>query len=129
MISIHREHPSNFNLGSAQNQATCTGLDRLAQNANTDLLSNCAKDSGCTQVTCQVAGTLGIYLASVVFTLDPCGTPPGVRMQLLSTSGEAVVDQIITSPTVITRSVSIATVTITVFVNSTANSIGISVSY
>ena len=112
---------------SAQNQATCTGLDQLVQNANPSLLSNCAKDSACTRVTCQAAGTIGSYLGSVIFTLVPCGTPPGVRLQLLQTSGSALIDQIVTSTTTISRSISIATATITVFVNSTTNTVGIMV--
>jgi hypothetical protein len=114
---------------SAQNPATCTGLDQLIQNSNPNLLSNCAKDSACTRVSCSVAGTLSSYLGSAIFTLSsPCGAPPGVRFQLLLTSGSALVDQIITSPTTISRSLSgLATATISVFVNSTTGRVGISV--
>lgn len=115
----------NNDTASAQNQATCTGLDQLAQNSNPNLLSNCAKDGACTQVTCQAAGALSNYLGSAIFTLDPCSTPPGVRLQLLSTSGPALVDQIITSPTTIRRSFGFVSATITVFVNSTTSTVGI----
>jgi hypothetical protein len=114
----------NNHTASAQNPATCTGLDQLIQNSNSALLSNCAKDSACTRVSCSVAGTLGSYLGSAIFTLSsPCGAPPGVRFQLLP-----LVDQIITSPTTISRSLSgLATATISVFVNSTTSTVGISV--
>ena len=116
------------NIASAQSPATCTGLDQLIQNSNPSLLSNCAKDSACTRVSCQVAGTLiSSYLSSAIFTLSgPCGAPPGVRLQLLPASGSALVDQIVTSPTTISKSVGgIATATINVFVNSTTGTVGI----
>ena len=117
----------NNHIASAQSPATCTGLDQLIQNSNPSLLSNCSKDSACTRVSCQVAGTLGSYLNSVIFTLSgPCGAPPGVRLQLLPASGSALVDQIVTSPTTISKSVGgFATATINVFVNSTTGTVGI----
>ena len=80
-------------------------------------------------MTCQAAGILSNVLTSAIFTLQPCGTPPGVRIQLLQTGGAALVDQVVTSRTVITRTVSFATATITVSVNSTTNSVGISVNH
>ena len=95
------------------------------------MVSDCARDSNCTRVTCQATGRLTAYVSSAIFTLQPmaCGTPQGVRIQLLPSSGEALVDQTITSPTVINRTLGgIATATMTVFVNSTINTVGISVS-
>ena len=114
---------------TAQSQATCTGLDQLSQNINPSLLSNCAKDDDCTRVTCQPAGILRNYVSSAILTLtDPCSTsPPGVRLQLQATSGSALVDETVTSPTTIRRTVGFVTATITVFVNSSASAVGISV--
>lgn len=113
-----------IHVASAQNPATCTGLDQLIQNSNPNLLSSCAKDSACTRVSCSVTGTLGSYLGSAIFTLSgPCNAQPGIRLQLLP-----LIDQIVTSPTRISHSLSgLATATIDVFVNSTTGTVGISV--
>lgn len=114
-------------LVSAQNQETCSGLEQLARNSNSNLLSSCVRDAKCTRVTCQAAGLLSSYIGSVTFTLRPCEAMPGIEMGVFESSGAAIVDQLITSPTTITRRISIASVSIHVFVNSTASSIGISV--
>ena len=114
-------------LVSAQNQQTCSGLDQLARNSNSNFLSNCARDARCTRVTCQVAGLLSSYIGSVTFTLRPCEVMSGIEMGIYESGGAAIIDQLITSPTRITHSISFASVTIDVFVNSTASSIGISV--
>lgn len=114
-------------LVSAQNQETCSGLEQLARNSNSNFLSNCARDTRCTRVTCQAAGLLSSYIGSVTFTLRPCEVMPGIEIAVFESGGAAIVDQQITSPTTITQSISFASVSLYVFVNSTASLIGISV--
>ena len=95
-------------------------------NANPDLLSNCARDTSCTQVTCEAAGIIGSQLDSVTMTLELCETPPGVMIELLK-DGRAIINQLITTPTNVTQSLGFVTVSAYVFVNSTHNTLGISV--
>ena len=113
---------------AASSLDTCTGLEQLASNANPDLVSNCARDDSCTQVTCEAAGVISSQLDSMTITLELCETPPGVTIELLK-DGSAIINQLITSPTNITQSLGFATVEAYVFVNSTGNTIGIAVKH
>ena len=113
-----------MNSVSVDNLETCRGLEQLAMNANPSLLSNCARDSNCTQVTCQPTGLLAGQLDLATIVLSQCEMPPGVVLTLLK-DGNAVVNQLITVPTMITHDAGIATVEANVFVNSTTNSVGI----
>ena len=105
---------------------TCTGLQQLAMNANPELLSDCARDAGCTNVTCEAAGIISTQLDSMIITLELCETPPGVTIELLK-DGRTIINQLITTPTNITQSLGFVTVAAYVFVNSTQNTLGIAV--
>lgn len=105
---------------------TCTGLDQLATNANPELLSDCSRDAGCTKVSCNAAGIISTQLDSIIITLELCETPPGVTIELLK-DGSTIINQLITTPTNITQSLGFVTVAAYVFVNSTHNTLGISV--
>ncbi len=108
---------------------TCAGLEKLGTNANPRLLSNCARDTGCTQVTCEAAGIISSQLDSITMTLELCETPPGVTIELLK-DGSAIISRLITTPTNITQALnSFVTVSAYVLVNSTHNTLGISVIY
>ena len=111
------------------NQQTCDGLDQLIQNTNPALLSGCVRDTNCTKMTCQAAGNLalGSIISSIIFELKPCEMQPGVNIMILQTTGGTLIDQLITSPTQITRSLSIASANISVFVNSTSTDLGLAV--
>ena len=98
-------------------------------NANPSYLSNCARDAACTQVTCQGNGALGGQIDSATIALAPCEVPsPGIVVSLVQ-GGSIVLNQLITNQTTITYDAGIATVNVDVFVNSTANSVGILVSF
>ena len=117
-----------FLAASAVNQQTCDGLDQLINNTNPDLLSGCARDSNCTQMTCQPNGDLALAVSSITLELKPCEMQPGVNLTVLQTAGGALIDQLITSPTQITSSLmSIGSANISVFVNSTSTDLGIAV--
>ena len=103
-------------------------MEQLATNANPTYLSNCARDMACTQVSCQGSGVLSGRVESAIVALAPCEMPPGIIVRLVQ-SGTDLVNQLITAPTTILYDAGIATVNIDVFVNSTANSIGILVSF
>ena len=108
---------------------TCAGLEQLALNANPVLLSNCARDERCTQVTCEAAGIISSQLDSMTVTLELCETPPGVTIELLK-DGRAIINQLITTPTNVTQSLNpFMTVSAYVFVNSTVthDALGIAV--
>ena len=107
---------------------TCTGLEQLAMNANPDLLSNCARDDNCTKITCEANGVVSSQLDSLTMTLVLCETPPGVMIELLK-DGRAIISRLITTPTNVTQSLGFATVSAYVFVNSTHNTLGISVMF
>ena len=112
------------------NQQTCDGLDQLINNTNPALLSGCVRDTNCTKMTCQPNGNLatGGIVSSIIFELKPCEMPPGVNFTMLQTAGGALIDQLITSPTQITRSLlNIGSTNISVFVNSTSTDLGIAV--
>ena len=106
---------------------TCAGLEQLAMNANPDLVSNCVRDAGCTQVTCEAAGIISSQLDSMIITLKLCETPPGATIELVK-DGSVLINKLITTPTNFTQSLGFVTVSAYVFVNSTHNTIGISVS-
>ncbi len=107
---------------------TCLDLEQLAMNANPSYLSNCARDAACTQVTCQGNGLLSGRIDSATIALAPCEVPmPGIVVSLVQ-GGSVVVNQLIMGQMMITHDADIATVNVNVFVNSTANSIGILVS-
>ena len=109
---------------------TCAGLEQLALNANPVLLSNCARDDRCTQVTCEAAGIISSQLDSMTVTLELCETPPGVTIELLNRDGRAIINQLITTPTNVTQSLNpFVTVSAYVFVNSTVthDALGIAV--
>ena len=112
---------------SFTNLETCQGLEQLAMNANPNFLSNCQRDSACTQVTCEGNGILSGQVDSAVLVLSPCEMPPGVVVKLIQ-GGTALVDQFINSSTIIRHSISLATIEVTVFVNSTSNTVGVLVS-
>ena len=107
---------------------TCAGLEQLAMNTNPRLLSDCARDDMCTQVTCQASGIISGQLDSVTIILEACETPPGITVEL-SKDGTAIINQLITAPTTITHNLDLlkATMEAHVFVNSTPSTIGISV--
>ena len=111
------------------NQQTCDGLDQLINNTNPALLSGCARDSNCTKMTCQAAGNLalGNIVGSIIFELKPCEMQPGVNLTVLLTAGGALIDQLIASPTVISRSLGDGSTNISVFVNSTSTNLGLAV--
>ena len=113
------------------NVETCAGFDRLAMNVNPQLLSNCGQNNACTQITCQAMGQLSIEVDAVSIMLDICknNTAPGVFFELLRDE-RAVFNQRITSSTKINYSkVGTATIEAAIFLNSTNNSIGISVNH
>jgi hypothetical protein len=111
-----------------QTARTCLDLEQLALNANPSYLSNCARDTACTQVTCQGNGLFSGQIDSATIALAPCGVPtPGIVVSLVR-GGSVLVNQTIMGQMMITHNVDIATVNVNVFVNSTANSIGILVS-
>ena len=98
-------------------------------NTNPSHLSNCARDATCTQVTCRGNGALGSQIDSAAIALAPCEVPsPGIIVSLVQ-GGSILVNQLITSQTMIPYDAGIATVNVNVFVNSTANSVGILVSF
>ena len=98
-------------------------------NTNPSHLSNCARDAACTQVTCRGNGALGGQIDSAMIALAPCEVPsPGIRVSLVR-SGSVLVNQLITNQTMIPYDAGVATVNVNVFVNSTANSVGILVSF
>ena len=105
---------------------TCAGLEQLALNTNPRLLSNCARDASCTQVACEAAGIISSQLDSITVTLELCETQPGVTIELLK-DGSSIISRLITTPTNITQSLSFVTVSAYVFVNSSRNTLGISV--
>ena len=110
-----------------QTTGTCSDLDQLAMNTNPNYLSNCARDSSCTQVTCQGSGILSGQVDSSTIALSPCEVPPGIVVSL-ARSGTTLVNELITAQRTITYNAGLATVNVNVFVNSTTNSIGILVS-
>ena len=58
---------------SAQNRATCDGLDGMIQRT---VILDCTRDAGCGRVDCVTANSLfGSY--SVTMTLLSCRNPPG----------------------------------------------------
>ena len=97
-------------------------------NANPSYLSNCARDMACTQVSCQGSGLLSGRVDSAIVALAPCEVPPGITVRLVQ-SGTDLVNQLITASTTITYDAGVATVNVNVFVNGTANSIGILVNF
>ena len=105
---------------------SCTGLELMAMNTNPDLLSDCERDDPCSRMTCQTAGVITSQLDSVIIHLEPCEAPPGITIQLVK-DNEVIINELITSPTIVTHNLGIATVEAHVFVNSTDSSIGISV--
>ena len=112
-----------------QTVRTCLDLEQLAMNVNPSYLSNCARDVACTQVTCQGNGALSGQIDSATITLAPCEVPtPGIVVSLVR-GGSVVVNQLITSQRMITYDAGVATLNVNVFVNSTANSVGILVSF
>lgn len=79
-------------------------------------------------MTCQGAGFLASYLGTLTITLrQDCETTPAIEMELHLPSGDAIIDQLITSPMQISRSISFVTVSLDVFVNHSANSLGFAV--
>ena len=112
-----------------QTVRTCLDLEQLAMNANPSYLSNCARDAACTQVTCQGNGALGGQIDSATIALAPCEVPsPGIVVSLVQ-GGSILVNQLITSQMTIPYDAGVATVNVNVFVNSTAYSVGILVSF
>ena len=82
----------------------------------------------CTQVSCQGNGLLSGQVDSAIVALAPCEVPPGIVVRLVQ-SGTDLVNQLITAPMTIPYDAGFATVNVNVFVNSTANFIGILVSF
>lgn len=98
---------------------------------NTDLsrlLSDCARDESCSRVSCRAAGIIALSVDSVIITLKLCEIPgsPGVTIEFLK-NGRALINQTVTAPTNVTKDLGISTVNAYVFVNSTANTLGLSV--
>ena len=60
----------------------------------------------------------------MIIHLEPCETPPGITVQLLKDES-VLINELVTSPTTIIRTLGIATVEAFVFVNSTGSTIGI----
>lgn len=60
----------------------CSDLEALIGHVNPDILTNCARDAGCTQVTCETTGTTANFFTSIEIGLAPCLTPPEVIIQL-----------------------------------------------
>ena len=111
-----------------QTTRTCLDLEQLAMNANPSYLSNCARDMACTQVTCQGSGILSGRVDSAMIALAPCEVPtPGITVSLVK-SGSVILSRLILGQMTITYNAGPATVNVNVFVNSTADSIGILVS-
>ena len=80
-------------------------------------------DEECTFVMCQAAGTFANFFGTMTLTLEPCGTTPGVKIDLLQKDGTVAFSELVTAPTVITRDFSTASVTINVFVNGDEKSV------
>ena len=74
---------------SAQNQNVCFDLEDMIRRANPSVLTNCARDAECTQVSCETIGTAASVFTSIEIGLAPCPTPPEVIIQLYR--GEALV--------------------------------------
>ena len=96
-------------------------------NTNAALLTKCEMDEGCTFVMCQATGAFANFFGTMTLTLEPCGTNPGVKIDLLQKDGTVVFSELVTAPTVITRDFSTASVTINVFVNGNEKSVELSV--
>ena len=61
-----------------------------------------------------------------MLTLRPCGMSPGVEIRITS-GGEAIINQFVTSPTTIRRTLVFVTVSIPVSVSSSGTSLRVSV--
>ena len=114
-------------ISTGSNAKTCAGLAQLAMNANPLTLSKCVRDDSCSRLTCQTNGSLRSQLDTFVLTLAPCKTPPGVLFEFMK-GGKSLVSQMITKPIQINGTVGSAMLEADVFVNTTGNDIGISVS-
>ena len=115
-------------LVSAQNQETCEDLDELITNVNPALLTNCSRDSNCTQVTCQTNGQLEDFFASMNLMLIPCEIPPGVVIVIFDDDG-AVLHQasIVYSAVLGANNRLLGTVALHVLIQSTASLLEITV--
>ena len=124
LADTHLVSPAVF----AQNQDTCADLDDLRTNVNPTLLSECSRNSDCTQVVCQTTGELETLFSSTSFTLMPCETPPGVLIELFDTNGNSSFQFLIIDSVVIRGGNVLETIAVHVLVESTANLFDITVS-
>lgn len=112
---------------STENEVSCDGLDLLVQNTNPDLLHRCVVDTeDCTFVNCKGNGILSNFFSSISFRVQQCF---GLEVDLIEANGMTAFKEIVTTPTVITRSFNTVTVSISVQVNMTTTSASISVSH
>jgi hypothetical protein len=111
---------------STENEATCDALDQLAQNVNRDFLHQCTVDGeNCVFVRCRARGTFANFFRSIAFSVQPCA---GLEVDLIEVNGLTAFREIVTTPTIITRSFNTTTVSINLQVNMTSTSLTILVS-
>ena len=110
-------------------ELVCQGLDDVISNANPSSLSNCVRDDNCTMVMCQTVGSAQLAIQSSSLTLLPCQDPSGVRLQLQAPSVSILVDQALSQSDLISVNTELGVLPVRVFLNHTANEIGILVRY
>ena len=101
----------------------CSDLEDLIGRVNPAVLTSCARDADCTNVTCETIGTTRNVFTSIGISLSPCRTPPEVIIQIFE--GEV--------PRITARSprqiVVKGVIVLNVFLDFTSASVEVAVSY